>query len=258
MKKVTQEEIAHKINVTSRTIRNWENEKPELLRLVRFAMANERLHIDFWNLFGDIKDFTLMHNFFIDFYFKFLNFFRKNITMPSNNDDIFSTNIIKTFMIYMIQHNKEELIDSEFRLTDIDIENFTRDEFINFIFLKCNKELSEYVLRNTIDDFETLVQDSFGNNRQFIQALKFSALYMVFKYEDKQKFSDKMAIYTNLKKTLDLKTTKDNKYLLKTYLKVKDEFLLKHIDLLDAEPNYKSNLFYVPYMIKRLKKEIHS
>jgi len=41
MRKITQDEIANRIGITSRTLRNWEKEKPELLRLVKKAIDSD-------------------------------------------------------------------------------------------------------------------------------------------------------------------------------------------------------------------------
>ncbi len=260
MKKITQEEIANKINVTSRTVRNWENEKPELLRLLRMAMEHESFYIDFWELFNNIKSIILLDNFYVDFYFKFLNYFRKNITMYSRNDDRSTTDIIKTLIIYLIQHNKDELFDRELSISDEDIRKFERDELISPLLANYDEELSEYILRNTIDDFETLVQDSVGVDKQFIEAIKISIYYVVFKYEPYMPFTEKIKISREMIRKIGVdrttlkNTTKINKKtLFKTYINVKDEFSMEYLDLLNREPDYKSNSFYVPPMIKRME-----
>jgi len=254
--KPTQEEIANRLNVTARTIRNWEKDKPELLRLVRLAIGKENSNIEFWRLLEKNKSFFLLHDFFIDFYLKFLNFFRKNITMFDQDYNDKSTDIKAVLVIYLMQNDKKKLFDSKFNITDDDIENMKRDEFINLMFLECNLELSEYILRNTLDDFETLVQNSYRKDKNFFEAMRISLLYIVYKYEEDLGYSDKILIYNTLLDKVGLKNISEDynkKDLLEMYIQIKDEFTIQYIELLDTEPYYKYNTFYVPSMVKRLK-----
>lgn len=262
MRRITQEEIANRINVTSRTVRNWENEKPELLRLLRVAIENESFHLDFWDLFDNNKDIDFMHNPFIDFYFRFLNYFRKNITTSKINPGI-KTDMSATLIAYLIEHNKESLFDSEFLMSDYSSKILQREEYIKPLLLNCNKELSEYILRNTIDDFETLVQDSMGVDKLFIIAIKISLWYLIYKYEDEKPFHEKEEMHDEMlhKIGVDFDSIKrsikiNKKTLFRAYIEVKDEFSKPYLNLLNDEPKYKTNSFYIPPMIKRMESKI--
>jgi|GEM_PF-3147809 len=263
MRKITQEEIANRINVSSRTVRNWENEKPELLRLLRTAIENESFHMDFWDLFDNNKDIDLMHDPFIDFYFRFLNYFRKNITTLSKINDGIKTDISSTLITYLIQHNKESLFDNEFLMSHNTIEVLQREEYIRPFLSNCNKELSEYILRNTIDDFETLVQDSMGVDKLFINAIKVSMWYIIFKYEPEKPFYEKEDAHDEMlnKIGVDIDSVKrsirmNKKALFKAYIEVKDEYSKLYLNMLNDETKYKTNSFYIPAMVKRIESKL--
>lgn len=260
MNGMTQETIANRINVTSRTVRNWEQDKPELLRLLRIAIESENYHLDFWNLFGNVKSFTLLDNFYIDFYFKFLNYFRKNITMYSVNDDRSSTDIVKTLIIYLIQHDISQLFDSKFIIDGESLRTFERDELARPLLLNCNEDLSEYILRNTIDDFETLVNDSYSSDNRFVEAIKISLFYMIYKYDPDLSFVEKQVIYRELTTKIGVGRSSlkniskiNKKVIYSTYIEEKDKFCIEYLNLLDDEPDYRSNSFYIPVMIKRME-----
>jgi transcriptional regulator with XRE-family HTH domain len=255
MKKISQEEMANRINVTSRTIRNWEHEKPELLRLLRVAMEHESYHLEFWKSFHDIKSFIFLDNQFIDFYFRFLNYFRKSVTVSAMEEP----DMIKILIVYLAQHNKDELFDSELVKNQESIHAFERDEVFDLLLLKCDQSLSDYILRNTLDDFETLVQDSYGTDKKFVEAIKISLFYLIYKLEPNISFSKKQSIYSDLTKKvkIDRDSLKNvskikKKDIYHRYLEAKDQYSTKYLDIFDNEPNYKDNTFYIPPMLKRL------
>lgn len=256
MRKITQDEIANRIGITSRTLRNWEKEKPELLRLVKKAIDSESVYLEFWKLMDNTASFVYFDDLFIDLYLKFLNNFRKNITMSSKKSVLYPTDITVSLVNYLITKDKSDVVDPEFinRLTNF----LPKEDMLNLFFLKGNKKLSEYILRNTIDDFELLVTDSMGIRDKLEEAIKISLNYIIFKYEPNASYSEKDRLYGELKKKIGLKSKNDinKKKLFDSYIKVKDEFSLPYLhDLYREEPDYKFNTFYVPGMIQRLEKK---
>lgn len=266
MRHIRQEEIARRVNVTSRTIRNWERDKPELLRLLRLAIDSESYHLDFWNLLDNTKSITSFNDFYIDFYFKFLNFFRKNVTMsPLEGDgDVVitrvSTSIVKTLMVYLLFHYKRESFEGESTIALESLTNPVEFELDKFLTLNCNSDLSKYVLRNTVDDFETLVQDSYSIDQKFVEAIKISIYYIVYKYKVDSTFREKNEIYNELiqkiaidKSSLKNKIKINKKVIFKNYIEVKDEFSICYLNILDNEPEYKK---HCSAMFERMESKI--
>jgi len=80
--KITHAKLAQVAQVTTRTIINWEKEKPELIRLLKRGIIADNNAQEFFQLF-EPKGFWNMGDFYLDFYFKFLNYYRKNMhTIP--------------------------------------------------------------------------------------------------------------------------------------------------------------------------------
>lgn len=262
MRKITQEEIAYRADVSSRTIRNWEKSKPELINLLRRAISSETYHLDYRATMGNCESVFLMPNFYIDFYFRFLNYYRKSITMQDNDTNRSSTNINSELIIYLIQNSQDTLFDSEFSVTDMMISKFKQDELIGLLTLRCNEKLGEYILKNTLDDFETLVKDSYDVDQYFIDAIQISIMYLIYKYKSDLNFSKKDNIFRQLLikigiREVLLKGKKiKKKHLFDKYIKVKDEYSLQYLSSLDSEPYYKKNSFYVPVMFKRMESKI--
>lgn len=260
MRKITQEEIAYRVDVSSRTIRNWEKSKPELVNLLRTAISNETYHLDYWAIMGSYESVLMMHEFYVDFYFRFLNQYRKSITEQETITNRSSTNINSALIIYLIQNSQDTLFGSEYSVTDMMLSNLKRDELIGLLTLQCNEKLGKYILKNTLDDFETLIKDSYNVDKYFINAIQTSIMYLIYKYEPDLNFSKKDKIFHQLLSKIGIGEVGDKdkkikkKFLFNKYIKVKDEFSLQYLSSLDNETCYKNNSFYVPTMFKRMEK----
>jgi len=254
-------ELAKRIHVTRQTLSNWEKSKPELIRLIQKGLVADDQYLQYLQLFpknGAI--FIIMHDFYIDFYFKFLNYFRQNITknkirVMANKTDIFSTTIL-----YLMEKDKNQLFDSEFKVSEFDASKFARDDFKKPLFIT-DKNLSKYILKNTLDDFETLIKDIILNDENqelFLNAMQIAIMYLVYKHEPSIPFSEKQDKFVKILLNdlfIDLSNPEENIDIEKVYcdyLKFREKYTKKHMTKLVDELNlYTDNNFYVPnFMIE--------
>jgi len=257
--------LAKRINVTRQTLNNWETSKPELIRLIKLGLGADKQYLHFLQLFpgnGDI--FAFLHDFYIDFYFKFLSYYRQNITKPNRRTVSAKTNVFATFSIYFMQKDRQSIFDPTLRVSDQDLAKFAREDFKKPICTPDNY-LSEYIMRNTLDDFETLLRDIVLNdedNEIFLNALYIALFYLIYKFESEKTFAAKNKIFTKiLRKEFDFdivqreQTNKIDKLkILEQFLIFRKKYTLKHIDVISEElTRYRSNNFYVPDFIKDLE-----
>ena len=265
--KITQAKMAQIANVTTRTIINWEKEKPELIRIIKQGIEADNNYKDFFKLFEPYK-FWSMHDFYLDFYFRFLNYFRQNITLKEdyvkyNNKDIKSTAII-----YLIKKHKSELFDKRLMGNEmLDMSNFKRESFRKPLF-HVNEELSQYILKNTLDGFGLLVNDAlYKDESLFEDSLKISITYLVHMFYPLTHYKEKEKIIQNIFENdlncniysyvEDLNREDDKEKIYKNYLKFKKELFIENLDeLVDELKMYRANDFYVPALIKEIEKEI--
>jgi hypothetical protein len=255
---MTDKDLAKLIRVNQNTITNWKKSKPELYRLIRLGIDKEVLYKDFFDLFKSYinNNFFMENTFYIDFYFRFLNYFRQNVT---NHHDLLhrknNTDIESTLIYYLMEESN--FFGQEFIVKSHDLEKFKRDSFQRPI-MNMTSDLEEYILKNTIDDWETLVRDialKDSDITKFEIAIKFSFYSMLYKTNSLLTYEEKTEYVYNLMNNLSFKTKEINKTL-KKYIAIKDQYILENCDaLIDWNGHYR-NEFYIPEFVDRLKEKV--
>jgi len=254
-------DLAKKINVTRQTLKNWEKTKPELIKLIKIGIAADKKYLDFYELFPEDKlGFFMLHNFYIDFYMHFINYFRQNITNPHHlyNEN---TDINISLMYYFMENNKDELFDKKFNLK-VSLLNFARPELQKPLY-NIDTDLSNYILQNTLDDFETLIRDSMYKKRfdhdLFLYSIYFAVTYLIYKCEPSLSFEEKSNKREEIFNKIDIKEYKKNNddedqdNIFKKYLKFRDSYVRNNIDKIKNELNlYATNDFYIPSYYENL------
>ncbi|HIP33361.1 MAG TPA: hypothetical protein EYG89_01190 [Bacteroidia bacterium] len=263
--KISRARMAQIANVTTRTIINWEKEKPELIEIIKKGIEADNNYKEFFKLFEPYK-FWSLHNFYLDFYFKFLNYFRQNITLKDDIVKFGIRDINCTAVLYLMEKHKSELFDKRLMGNEkIDMNNFQREEFIKPLF-GVDEELSKYILRNTLDGFGLLVNDAlYKDESLFEDSLTISITYLVYMfyplthYKEKEKIIQSIfenELNCNIHSYIeDPKRETDKETIYKNYLKFKKELFIENLDdLIDELEMYSTNDFYVPTLIKEIEK----
>jgi len=267
--KISRARMAQIANVTTRTIINWEKEKPELIEIIKKGIEADNNYKNFFKLFEPYK-FWSLHNFYLDFYFKFLNYFRQNITFKDDIVKFKIKDINCTAILYLMEKHKSELFDKRLMGNEkIDMNNFRREEFIKPLF-RVDEELSKYILRNTLDGFGLLVNDALHKDESlFEDSLKISITYLVYMfyplthYKEKEKIIQSIfenELNCNIRSYVEDSKRETNKEIIyKNYLKFKKQLFIDNLDhLIDEIEQYENNEFYVPAMIKEIIKELEN
>jgi len=257
-------ELAKRINVTRQTLTNWEKSKPELIRLIEMGLESDNLYLKFFDLFPKNGELFLLHDFYIDFYFRFLNYYRQNITKLAMNLNYTKKDIFSSAIIYFIKNNKDTLFSSGTYVTDVDLTKFVIPEFKKPISID-DKDLSEYILRNVLDDFETLLKDvklKVEDDRLFYIAIRIAVTYLIYKFEPSLTISKKNKRYMEIlvnklefdKLTIERTSSWEEVY--KKYIQFRLEYTQKHILKIENElPYYQNNDFYVPNFLNQIVKQ---
>ena len=264
-------DLAKKINVTRQTLKNWEKTIPELIKLINMGIAADREYLNFYELFPSSPNgFFMLHDFYIDFYMRFINYFRQNISNPRHVYNENNIDINSTFIYYSFENNINNLFDKKFRrdenIDDNLLSNFSRMEFQKPL---CNIDidLSSYILRNTLDDFETLIRDSMYqhklNQDLFLYSMYFATTYLIYKLEPSLTFSEKSNKQKMIFDTIGIDTYKKNDsnegqdQIFRKYLEYRDLYVKKNIDQIKDELIlHATNDFYIPaYYEKYYNKE---
>jgi hypothetical protein len=204
----------------------------------------------------------MFDHFYIDFYMRLLNYFRQNITNPHKlyNED--NTDINSTLIYYLIENNLNDIFDKKLNVNETTLRNFMRTEYQKPL---CNIDidLSDYILKNVLDDFETLIRDSIyqknSNHDLFLYSLYFGVSYLIYKFESSLTFEKKAFKRNEIFNKIGINEYKQNTSnisqdkILKKYLKFRHEYSKKNIDQIEDELNlYRTNDFYIPSYILKL------
>jgi hypothetical protein len=265
--KITRARMAQVADVTTRTIINWEKEKPELIEIIKKGIKADNNYKEFFKLF-EPYEFWSLHNFYLDFYFRFLNYFRQNITLKDDIVKFGIKDINCTAVLYLMEKHKSELFDKRLMGNEkLDMNNFRREEFIKPLF-RVEEELSKYILRNTLDGFGLLVNDAlYKDENMFEDSLKISIEYLVHMFYPMTNYKEKEKIIRNIFENelncnmysyeIDPNREIDNEKIYRNYLKFKKELFVENLDELSDEwKRYSNNDFYVPELIKEIEKDI--
>jgi transcriptional regulator with XRE-family HTH domain len=265
-KNYTQKEIASIVNIDQQTLSNWKKTRPELFRLLQLGVENDTLYMQFFNLFGVTPKgksyFFSLHNFYLDFYFRFLNFCRQEFT--AKNPMLIgwkNPNLTSIFIYYLIQKggNLNNLIDPSLETTDRDLGNFNRKNFLNPL-IGITDELSKYILRNTLDDFETLLKDTLYKNKDlFFDALEIALYYLSYKFEPYDNYYERgINIAEIFKQTFNInyfeidKNDLDLEKTFKIFLDYRKTLYLDNEIPSKEIETCLNNDFYVPDFLKKL------
>ncbi len=255
---MTDKDLAKLIRVNQNTITNWKKSKPELYRLIRIGIDKEVLYKDFFDLFKSYvnNNFFMENTFYIDFYFRFLNYFRQNIT---NHHELLhrknNTDIESTLIYYLMETNN--VFGQEFTVKSHDLEKFKRDSFQKPI-MNMTSDLEEYILKNTIDDWETLVRDIALKDSDVIKfeiAIKFSFYSILYKTNLLPTYEEKTEYVYKLMSSFSFKG-KDIKKTLKKYIEIKDQYILDNSDAIIDWNGHLNNEFYIPEFVARLQEKV--
>lgn len=250
-------DLAKKINVTRQTLKNWEKTKPELIKLINMGIAADSEYLNFYELFSSGKrGFFMSHNLYIDFYFHFLNHFRQNITNARHSYNDNNTDINSTFIYYLLDNNNKNVFDNTLDSNERALEIFQRPEYKKSL---CNidSDLSSYILRNTLDDFETLINDSIYQKKSgddlFLYAIYFAVSYLIYKLEPSLTFTEKSNKRKKIFNTIGVDTYMGNAsnegqdQIFKKYLEYRDVYVKKNINQIKDELIlHATNDFYTP------------
>jgi hypothetical protein len=224
--KITHAKLAQVAQVTTRTIINWEKEKPELIRLLKKGIIADNNAQEFFKLF-EPKGFWNMGDFYLDFYFKFLNYYRKIITEGHDKKSTWQNNIdIESIaFMYLIEHNQKEMFDEKLiGNQDLVVSKFKQETFKKPLF-HVNSELSKYILMNTLDGFGLLVYDTLLKNRSKLEdAIRISLTYVYYMFSDIKYNEITEKVQETIENKLGLcKAEKDYEKIYKNYLKHKKQ-----------------------------------
>ncbi len=256
-------DLAKKINVTRQTLKNWEKTKPQLIKLINMGLAADREYLNFYELFPSMSNgFFLLHNFYIDFYMRFINYFRQNISNPRHIYNENNIDINSTFIYYSFENNMDNLFDKEFHIDDTSLPNFSRSEFQKPL-CSIDIDLSSYILRNTLDDFETLIRDSMYQKKLdqdlFLYSIYFAVTYLIYKCEPSLTFSEKSNKRKIIFNIIGINTYRENDsnegqdQIFKKYIEYRDVYVKNNINQIKDELIlHATNDFYIPAYYEKL------
>ena len=198
----------------------------------------------------------MLHNFYTDFYMRFINYFRQNISNPHHVYNENNIDINSTFIYYSFENNIANLFDKKFHMDDNFLSNFSRMEFQKPL---CNIDidLSSYILRNTLDDFETLIRDSMYQHKLdqdlFLYSMYFATTYLIYKFEPSLTFTEKSNKRKTIFNAIGIDTyIKNNSNegqdkIFRKYLEYRDVYVKKNINQIKDELIlHATNDFYIP------------
>lgn len=265
---MNKEFLSKRLNITRQTLNNWEKTKPELLRLINLGIKSDKLYLKFFELFSTYNEDGIieMDERFAYFYFSFLNHVRFKFNVSPFRDKLKTQETLFTSAIlYLMSTDKEKLFDFSLEKNNHNIIGyFARNDFQKPIFIE-NNDLSEYILRNTLDDFQSLLQDIVlkedNGQQSFYSALLIAVQYLIYKFEPSLSYFEKdeklSEIFNNSLGicAVRLDNKMDIEKVFKKYLKFRDEYSQEHIhQIKDELDNYQNNYFYVPNFISKLEK----
>jgi len=194
-----------------------------------------------------------------------MNYFRQNISNPKhiyNEDNI---DINSTFIYYSFENNIDNMFDKTLHTDDTSLRNFARLEFQKPL-SNIDIDLSSYILRNTLDDFETLIRDSMYQSSLkqdlFLYSMYFAVTYLIYKVEPSLTFTEKSNKRKTIFSTIGIDTYQENDSnegqdeIFKKYLEYRNFYVKNNIDeIKDELVLHATNDFYTPAHYAKYNKQ---